>query len=134
MAFLKRTCSYLDHCTMTQKWWRSSMTHTHCLITYYCSSSKCNHQTCVFTFFFQAAFIMIATIIISVGTLEAASKLHQTMLSRILRSPMAFFDTTPLGRILNRFSKVSSSAQCGNLKIFCYLRFTWNQFWAFWQL
>ena len=49
---------------------------------------------------------MIATVVISVGTLNAASVLHGTMLSRILRSPMAFFDTTPLGRILNRFSKV----------------------------
>jgi ABC-type multidrug transport system fused ATPase/permease subunit len=37
--------------------------------------------------------------------LNAASKLHGTMLERILRSPMSFFDTTPLGRILNRFSK-----------------------------
>ena len=49
---------------------------------------------------------MVATVVISVGTLNAASVLHGTMLTRILRSPMAFFDTTPLGRILNRFSKV----------------------------
>ena len=49
---------------------------------------------------------MVATVVISVGTLNAASALHGTMLTRILRSPMAFFDTTPLGRILNRFSKV----------------------------
>ena len=84
-------------------------------------------------YFFQAAFIMIATIIISVGTLEAASKLHQTMLSRILRSPMAFFDTTPLGRILNRFSKVSSSAQCGNLKISATFKLREINFLAFWQ-
>ena len=49
---------------------------------------------------------MMGTVIVSVGTLNAASELHGTMLSRILRSPMTFFDTTPLGRILNRFSKV----------------------------
>ena len=48
---------------------------------------------------------MVATIVISIGTLNAATKLHGTMLNRILRSPMSFFDTTPLGRILNRFSK-----------------------------
>lgn len=53
----------------------------------------------------QALFVMTGTVTISVGTLNAATKLHGTMLSRILRSPMSFFDTTPLGRILNRFSK-----------------------------
>ena len=55
--------------------------------------------------FLQSGFIMVGTIMISIGTLNAASKLHKTMLYRILRSPMSFFDTTPLGRILNRFSK-----------------------------
>uniref|UniRef100_A0A6Q2XDW5 ATP-binding cassette sub-family C member 5 n=1 Tax=Esox lucius TaxID=8010 RepID=A0A6Q2XDW5_ESOLU len=39
------------------------------------------------------------------GTLRASSKLHEELFRKILRSPMKFFDTTPTGRILNRFSK-----------------------------
>ncbi|MEE6510167.1 hypothetical protein FKM82_029369 [Ascaphus truei] len=39
------------------------------------------------------------------GTLRASSKLHDELFRRILRSPMKFFDTTPSGRILTRFSK-----------------------------
>ncbi|KAI5088763.1 multidrug resistance-associated protein 9, partial [Silurus meridionalis] len=38
-------------------------------------------------------------------TLHASSKLHDTMFRGILASPMSFFDTTPTGRIVNRFSK-----------------------------
>ena len=32
-------------------------------------------------------------------------QLHKEMLEHILTSTMAFFDTTPIGRIINRFSK-----------------------------
>lgn len=39
------------------------------------------------------------------GTLVAATNLHKQLLLSIMRSPLGFFDTTPLGRILNRFSK-----------------------------
>ncbi|XP_054569765.1 LOW QUALITY PROTEIN: ATP-binding cassette sub-family C member 5-like [Eptesicus fuscus] len=39
------------------------------------------------------------------GTLRASSRLHNELFRRILRSPMKFFDTTPTGRILNRFSR-----------------------------
>jgi ABC-type multidrug transport system fused ATPase/permease subunit len=31
--------------------------------------------------------------------------MHNGMLATVLHSPMSFFDTTPLGRIVNRFSK-----------------------------
>ncbi|KAF9528448.1 ABC transporter [Crepidotus variabilis] len=35
----------------------------------------------------------------------AAQRLHEDALNRLLHAPMSFFDTTPLGRIMNRFSK-----------------------------
>eukprot|EP00741_Cyanophora_paradoxa_P006521 tig00001024_g6312.t1 len=38
-------------------------------------------------------------------TVLAARRLFDAMLARVLRCPMSFFDTTPIGRILNRFSK-----------------------------
>nr|XP_004545860.2 multidrug resistance-associated protein 5 [Maylandia zebra]XP_012773193.2 multidrug resistance-associated protein 5 [Maylandia zebra] len=38
-------------------------------------------------------------------TVKAASVLHDKLFSRILHCPMHFFDTTPLGRILTRFSR-----------------------------
>lgn len=37
--------------------------------------------------------------------LEASTRLHNTTFLRVLRAPMAFFDSNPLGRILSRFSK-----------------------------
>ncbi len=39
------------------------------------------------------------------GGYRAAKVLHQSALARIIRSPMSFFDSTPVGRILTRFSK-----------------------------
>uniref|UniRef100_A0A3B3QF07 ATP-binding cassette sub-family C member 5 n=1 Tax=Paramormyrops kingsleyae TaxID=1676925 RepID=A0A3B3QF07_9TELE len=38
-------------------------------------------------------------------TLQAASALHDKLFQKLVHSPMAFFDTTPLGRILTRFSR-----------------------------
>ncbi|XP_008775219.2 ABC transporter C family member 2-like [Phoenix dactylifera] len=40
-----------------------------------------------------------------VSSLYAAKRLHDAMLHSILRAPMVFFHTNPLGRIINRFAK-----------------------------
>ena len=42
---------------------------------------------------------------IIISSLRAAKRLHDAMLSSILRAPMVFFHTNPLGRIINRFAK-----------------------------
>jgi ATP-binding cassette subfamily C (CFTR/MRP) protein 1 len=38
-------------------------------------------------------------------SVAAAKLLHNNMLISVLRAPMWFFDTTPVGRIVNRFSQ-----------------------------
>lgn len=39
------------------------------------------------------------------ASLRAARSLHSSMIASLLRAPMSFFHATPLGRIMNRFSK-----------------------------
>jgi ABC-type multidrug transport system fused ATPase/permease subunit len=46
----------------------------------------------------------IANVSIAVAAIHGSRKLHRQMLDCVVRCPMAFFDTTPLGRIVNRFS------------------------------
>ena len=66
----------------------------------------------------QKKFILVYTLIISVsifatllrsewvvtGGKRAASGVFRKMLSSVLKAPMVYFETTPMGRILNRFT------------------------------
>lgn len=47
---------------------------------------------------------MFSTYVTSAGARASKSMLQRAM-TRVLRAPMSFFDTTPLGRITNRFSR-----------------------------
>uniref|UniRef100_A0A182M895 ABC-type glutathione-S-conjugate transporter n=1 Tax=Anopheles culicifacies TaxID=139723 RepID=A0A182M895_9DIPT len=53
----------------------------------------------------QSIALFLAALLISLGCLKAAKESHNKLLESSLRMPMSFFDTTPLGRIINRFSK-----------------------------
>lgn len=41
----------------------------------------------------------------TMGMMKASVRLFNTVVKRILHSPMIFFDTTPIGRILNRLGR-----------------------------
>nr|CAD7428321.1 unnamed protein product [Timema monikensis] len=47
---------------------------------------------------------VLATLATSIGSVKASKYLHNSLLRNVLRLPQTLFDTTPTGRILNRFS------------------------------
>ncbi|XP_057630326.1 ATP-binding cassette sub-family C member 3 [Chionomys nivalis] len=53
----------------------------------------------------QGLLVMLSAFTMVVGSVQAARLLHAALLHNKIRSPQSFFDTTPSGRILNRFSK-----------------------------
>jgi len=50
-------------------------------------------------------FVLLCAFTLAEGVLRSASILHTNILKSGLRAPMSFFDSTPIGRIINRFSK-----------------------------
>ncbi|KAG0220544.1 P-loop containing nucleoside triphosphate hydrolase protein [Mortierella sp. GBAus27b] len=70
----------------------------------------------------QGIFQFINGFYFSVAGAKAAKVLHHRALKNIFRAPTSFFDTTPLGRIINRFSKDVDS--CDNLLSESYRMFT----------
>ena len=50
----------------------------------------------------QLGISVLSEVAQAVGTCRAASTLHSQAVHRVLRAPASFFDTTPLGRIINR--------------------------------
>nr|XP_025681032.1 ABC transporter C family member 12 isoform X4 [Arachis hypogaea] len=55
--------------------------------------------------FGQVAVTLANSYWLIISNLRAAKRLHDAMLDKILRAPMVFFQTNPVGRIINRFAK-----------------------------
>ena len=52
----------------------------------------------------QTVMFYAKELVLFLACAEASRKIHATLLERIMHKPMAFFDTNPTGRIINRFS------------------------------
>ncbi|KAM9608318.1 ATP-binding cassette sub-family C member 10 isoform 3-T11 [Morphnus guianensis] len=52
----------------------------------------------------NSLFTILRAFLFAYGTIRAATVIHNRLLQRALKATVTFFDTTPAGRILNRFS------------------------------
>uniref|UniRef100_A0A670Y6C5 ATP binding cassette subfamily C member 10 n=1 Tax=Pseudonaja textilis TaxID=8673 RepID=A0A670Y6C5_PSETE len=52
----------------------------------------------------NSVFTILRAFLFACGTIHAATVIHNRLLRRVMKATMTFFDTTPTGRILNRFS------------------------------
>lgn len=49
--------------------------------------------------------MLVSSFTLAMGGINAARTLHAALLENKFRTPQSFYDTTPTGRIINRFSK-----------------------------
>ncbi len=67
-------------------------------------TSKVSPLTFIFPKF-SGILVLILFVLAANGAIKASHQLHFRFLQQVLRCPMQFFDSTPVGRLVNRFSK-----------------------------
>ncbi|XP_078066968.1 ATP-binding cassette sub-family C member 12 isoform X3 [Mustelus asterias] len=108
-------------CTSVSGWWLSYWIQqgagVDCLAqrnnttTVDCSSITENPQLGTYQLIYGMFIVLIIVLSVVKGyvftkfTLKASSTLHDNVFYKIIHCPMKFFDITPIGRIINRFSK-----------------------------
>uniref|UniRef100_A0A3B4XSG5 ATP-binding cassette, sub-family C (CFTR/MRP), member 9 n=1 Tax=Seriola lalandi dorsalis TaxID=1841481 RepID=A0A3B4XSG5_SERLL len=96
MVFLMVSCKLLKHSVIVAiDYWLALWT-----------SSKTNQSMSVFIILCAAGITLclITSLTVEFLGLSAATNLHHNLLNKIIHAPIRFFDITPLGQILNRFS------------------------------
>ncbi|KAG0364528.1 hypothetical protein BGZ54_007412 [Gamsiella multidivaricata] len=56
------------------------------------------------TVLYVVGYVVFVHLALAVARIRASELIHRRLLTTIIRLPMSFFDTTPIGRIVNRFS------------------------------
>jgi ATP-binding cassette subfamily C (CFTR/MRP) protein 1 len=64
------------------------------------------YRIACFHIYILALFHGLSSFLLAIAAYSASNKLHEALVHNLMRLPMSFYDTTPLGRILNRVSKV----------------------------
>uniref|UniRef100_A0A673IIN6 ATP-binding cassette sub-family C member 9-like n=1 Tax=Sinocyclocheilus rhinocerous TaxID=307959 RepID=A0A673IIN6_9TELE len=114
MVFLMVSSKLAKHSVMVaiDYWlaaWTSSNPHNQSLVTCHCCFLFEMSFILYILVILKLSFLAIALCLITSLTVEflgvaAATNLHHNLLNKIIHAPIRFFDVTPLGQILNRFS------------------------------
>uniref|UniRef100_A0A671YF12 ATP-binding cassette, sub-family C (CFTR/MRP), member 2 n=1 Tax=Sparus aurata TaxID=8175 RepID=A0A671YF12_SPAAU len=92
-----------------QNLWLSDWTNDAFSFSCFCATwlSLCEVEALCFIdclLFMTGLFVFLGTLLLANASVNASGILHSRLLRNILRVPMVFFDTTPIGRVVNRFS------------------------------
>lgn len=78
-----------------------------------------SHKNFVFMLFFihvnLVLSIFLSTLALYLGGLRAAKVMHNSVFKCVMKAPMSFFETTPLGRIINRLENLHNFLRYPNL-------------------
>lgn len=53
---------------------------------------------------FQVVFLGVNAIVVALARVKASDDFHFNLVNSVVHAPISFFDSTPIGRIINRFS------------------------------
>lgn len=53
----------------------------------------------------EGTMLFLSCLLFYFGAIRASRSYHESLLNSIMRTPLGFFDVTPIGRVLNRFSR-----------------------------
>lgn len=78
-------------------------------LLWFCAGGHCSYRgCCVLSGLSQLG----ALLAITLGGVVASRQLHTSLLLNVLRSPVSFFEVTPSGNLLNRFSREIDAIDC----------------------